>query len=674
MRLLQRSRLAMLLPIVLLVSVAISRGDRIITDRQQVPLITLQASEPFFSDVLAMAAGAYNGQQRFYVFHSNRLVVYSAERNVLYNVDTAGAKFSPIDPVVDSGGNVYLINSATDEIVTVSATAQWGRRFRVEERPYSLALLGDGNIVIASPNGGKLLHVYDTSGHKLRSFGDIKPFDPLNQAQNEFLNRGQVLVDASGSIYFVFKNSPAPAVLKFSTREKLISEFPIEGHAIDLQIEPARRYLNSKTKYGVGGFVIINSAAIDPSTGHLWICMNGSSRSGVVYEYSRKGKKLGEYSVVRALPFIHPQALTHVTDILISTPTIYLNVDNGIYSVDSKKGLTPDESVFIQEETACPQEQSWPSCSANCPQGSCPGSINCKAILQGQIGQGLRIVGSSCQSLGPGQGAPTPKPNGGCIATVTTCDTTTGEQVTHTTNQDCNPVKYSCAGASCIVNCDGIYTTSTCNNACSSGGGGGPCPWESCGGEGYWDPVICACEYSPILIDTLANGFDLTSIDDGVNFDLKSIGVAQRMAWTAAGSDDAFLALDRNGNGRIDNGTELFGSFSPQPPSMQPNGFIALAEYDRPANGGNSDGIIDRSDGVFASLRLWQDKNHNGVSEASELHTLPSLGVYALDLDYKEARRRDENGNWFRYRAKVFDAHAAKIGRWACDVYLLTQH
>lgn len=216
----------------------------------------------------------------------------------------------------------------------------------------------------------------------------------------------------------------------------------------------------------------------------------------------------------------------------------------------------------------------------------------------------------------------------------------------------------------------------------NSGGGNNEC-WLYCnsgGNNGFgnpqqptYDPNSPCCQTSPILIDVLGDGFAMTDAANGVDFDFNGDGIAHKLSWTAANSDDAWLVLDRNNNHLIDSSMEMFGNFTQQPDSTERNGFLALAEFDKPENGGNGDGKITRRDAVFRKLRLWQDRNHNGISEAEEMSRLPALDVVAVRLDYQTSKRTDAYGNRFKYRAKVRDRRDANVGRWAWDVFLTVE-
>ncbi len=241
-----------------------------------------------------------------------------------------------------------------------------------------------------------------------------------------------------------------------------------------------------------------------------------------------------------------------------------------------------------------------------------------------------------------------------------------------------------CQCSSGELDCPHGYVWNTIRCACCDSSGQclgdstAGCTAEECQGdvpEGgvQSDTGPCPCA-SPILLDVRGDGFRLTDLHGGVRFDLNGDGRAGRLAWTAAGTDDAWLALDRDGDGRITSGRELFGHLTaqPDPPAGESrNGFLALAEFDRAAGGGNSDRSIDSGDAVFAHLRLWRDADHDGLSEPGELFTLPALGVARLHLSYKESKRVDEHGNRFRYRAKADDAKGSGVNRWAWDVFLL---
>lgn len=186
--------------------------------------------------------------------------------------------------------------------------------------------------------------------------------------------------------------------------------------------------------------------------------------------------------------------------------------------------------------------------------------------------------------------------------------------------------------------------------------------------DGYqWQCAAC----SPIIVDVAGNGFSLTSSSGGVWFDLSGMGTKKKMSWTAAGSDDGFLAFDRDGNGVIDSGIELFGNFTPQPRSRMPNGFLALAMLDNTESGGNGDGVIDALDAAFPDLRIWVDGNHDGLSDPGELFSLTQVDIHSFALRYQTHRFADDHGNEFRYRARVRGSRHSDVGKWAYDVFLV---
>ncbi len=143
---------------------------------------------------------------------------------------------------------------------------------------------------------------------------------------------------------------------------------------------------------------------------------------------------------------------------------------------------------------------------------------------------------------------------------------------------------------------------------------------------------------TPLILDLNGDGVHTTTLDKGVAFDVQGNGRLVKTAWVDA--NDGLLALDLNNDGQINNGTELFGdSTRLSSGNTAQDGFQALAQYD-----GNHDAVIDGLDDVFSNLKVWVDANQNGVSEASELHTLVQMNVHSLQLTNTPSTQMD-NGN-----------------------------
>lgn len=161
-----------------------------------------------------------------------------------------------------------------------------------------------------------------------------------------------------------------------------------------------------------------------------------------------------------------------------------------------------------------------------------------------------------------------------------------------------------------------------------------------------YDPSIIFEEseatLSPMSIDLNGDGVTSQSIEEEIFFDHDNNGMAENTGWISP--DDGLLVLDRNSDGLINNGSELFGNNTQLTDGTNAdNGYEALAELDS-----NGDGIIDRNDTAFNELRVWQDSNSDGVSQQEELLTLEEAGVVSIDTGYESVNIDDGDGNIIR--------------------------
>ncbi|MBF0804236.1 MULTISPECIES: calcium-binding protein [unclassified Neisseria] len=172
----------------------------------------------------------------------------------------------------------------------------------------------------------------------------------------------------------------------------------------------------------------------------------------------------------------------------------------------------------------------------------------------------------------------------------------------------------------------------------------------------------------PLVLDLDGDGIETVGTQGyaGALFDHDKDGIRTSTGWAAA--DDGLLVIDRNSDGLINNGGELFGDSTVlKDGSNAAHGYAALAEFDT-----NSDGLIDNKDEKFADLKIWRDLNQDGVSQEGELFTLESLGIQSLDLAYQNTDIRLDNGNTIAQKGSytLSDGRKREMG----DLLLAADH
>lgn len=177
---------------------------------------------------------------------------------------------------------------------------------------------------------------------------------------------------------------------------------------------------------------------------------------------------------------------------------------------------------------------------------------------------------------------------------------------------------------------------------------------------------------SPLVLDFSGTG-KLATVEprkSKAQFDIEGSGMRSRIGWI--GPKSGLLALDQNGNGKIDSGRELFGNYTITRKGERAwNGYEALADHDS-----NKDGVIDRKDKVYSKLVVWFDSNGDGVTQKGELKKLSQLGVTGISVQYssvptlEQAQHKGKDStNLVLYQSKFFGSMCPQTGCATFDVY-----
>lgn len=526
-----------------------------------------------------------------------------------------------------SGDLLALDNQGRVHVYTPEGLQR--QTIRVAPKPTDIAMLSDGTIVAAGVSAGKLLHLFDATGKWLRSFGEANDDDKGT--------KGALLsVMTDGADVYLVRGGLEPSVRRFSSTGQALSNFTIETDAVALQRRASTGRSELKTIMG---------AAFDSARNRLVFAFAGSTETPLLEEFSLDGQRESSQIVKHA----DDAGVSSVDSVAVSAESLFMVTKGKLYQMPRAGAMAMAVSARFQrlwqvaypvpfmpvvafaafEE--CPGEQEWGSCVCSCAQyGSAPQNLDCRASAQSAISfQGFRIIGSSCTS--------TPQ---NCTSSGTLCNLNTGVQSTHSASMTCDP--------------------------CSSGG----CPpgmTKACQGDQTPGECSCCTDYSPIVIDTGGDGLRFSNARNGVLWDINGMGFTMWVAWPRD-DDDAWLFLDRDGNGAADSGAELFGNTTQLADGSYPeHGYLALAELDA-----NHDGWISMADPKFQQLRLWHDRNRNGQSEPSELVGLLSDGILALSTDAKKSKKVDQHGNKFAWRARVRNVLIPTV-RFSYDVFPVTK-